>query len=150
MSLSPAAIIAAGDRVQNGIGKSGPDGKANTPMTMATINLVVGVDAILLTLGIALGALAYLAEGIYGSRGRLHRWNLLIAAALAWFTWGMLTTIGPDFARAKDATLLSHPADASSLYAVVTWTVVSVIILVADMRYWRATAARVISGRWTR
>ena len=124
--------------------------KVITAMTMATINLLLGVNAILLTLGVALGALAYAVEGIYGSQGRLRRWNLVIAALLAWFAWGLSATIGPDFARTSDATLLSKPADASGLYAIGIWTIISAVVLVADARYWRETAAQVIARRGER
>src|SRR5260370_41491848 len=101
-------------------------------MTMATINLLLGLVSLLFVLAVTLGALAYAVEGIR-SQGRLHRWNLVIAVVLANVAWGSLTAVGQSFARASDATLLSHPADASGFTAVIVWTLISTSALVADV-----------------
>jgi hypothetical protein len=92
--------------------------------------------SILFALAVALGALAYAVEGIR-RRGVLRRWNLVLAFLLGTFAWSMLTGVGQDFARASDARLLSHPADASGLTAVLVWTIIGVSILVADVSYFR-------------
>lgn len=97
-------------------------------MTMATINLLLGIVSICFMLGIALGALVYAVAGIRG-QGFLRRWNLFVAFLLAATAWSLLTAIGQDFVRAGDATLLSLPADVASVFAVVVWMLISVAIL---------------------
>jgi hypothetical protein len=105
-------------------------------MTMATVNLLLGLVSILFTLAVALGALAYAVEGIRG-RGLPRRWNLLIAVVLASLAWGELTSIGQDFARASEPILLRYPADAGGLTAVAVWTLISVIAFIAGIGYLR-------------
>lgn len=105
------------------------DGKASAAMTMATINLLLGIVSICFMLGIALGALVYAMAGIRG-QGFLRRWNLFVAFLLAAIAWSLLAAIGQDFARAGDARLLSLPADAPSLFAVIFGTLISVTVLV--------------------
>lgn len=106
-------------------------------MTMATINLVLGMISILFALAVALGALAYAVEGIR-SQGGLRRWNLVIAVVLGAVAWSWLSGVGQDFARASDSRLLRHPADAAGLAAVVVWTLISAIILVASVSHLRS------------
>lgn len=106
-------------------------------MTMATINLLLGIVSIIFALAVALGALAYAVEGVRG-QGCLRRWNLLIAWGLGGVAWTLLTGVGQTFARASDAWLLSQPADAGGLTAVVIWTLVSVLLLVRYVNYWRS------------
>ncbi|MGO8948676.1 MAG: hypothetical protein ACLQUY_13660 [Ktedonobacterales bacterium] len=106
-------------------------------MTMASINVLLGMISILFALAVALGALAYAVEGIR-RRGVSRPLYLLIACALGPFAWSMLTSVGQDFARASDPRLLSHPADAGGLTAVLIWTLISVSILVADVSYFRS------------
>lgn len=120
-------------------GTSGDGGEVAMAMTMATINVLLGMMSILFALGVALGALAYAVEGIR-SRGGLRRWNLVVAAVLGTVAWGMLTGVGQDFARASDARLRSQPAGAASLSVVLVWTLIGVGILVADIRYFRGLA----------
>jgi len=105
-------------------------------MTMATVNLLLGLVSILFTLAVALGALAYAVEGIR-VRGLPRRWNLLIAIFLAGIVQGGLTSIGQDFARASEPILLRYPADAGGLTAVAVWTLISVIAFIADIGYLR-------------
>ena len=106
-------------------------------MTMATINLLLGIVSLLFALAVALGALAYAVEGTR-SQGRLRRWNLVIAVVLAYFAWGLLPGVGQNFARASDATLLSRPADAGAFTAVIVWTLISTSILVAAVNSLRS------------
>ena len=105
-------------------------------MTMATINVLLGMISILFALAAALCALAYAVEGIR-SRSVLGRLNLVLAFVLGSFAWSSLTGVGQDFARASDARLLSQPAAAGGLIIVVVWTLISVTILVVDIRYFR-------------
>ena len=105
-------------------------------MTMATINLLLGVVSIIFALAVALGALAYAVEGTRG-QGCLRRWNLVIAGVLGTVAWGWLTGVGQTFARASDVWLLSRPADAGGLTIVVVWALISALILVGDVNYWR-------------
>ena len=105
-------------------------------MTMASINVLLGMLSILLALAVALGALAFAVEGIR-RRGVSRPLCLLIAFALGSSVGSLLTGVGQDFARASDARLLSTPADAGGLVAVLVWTLISVGILVADVRYFR-------------
>jgi 4-amino-4-deoxy-L-arabinose transferase-like glycosyltransferase len=102
-------------------------------MTVATINVLLGMISILFALAAALGALAYAVEGIR----RRGRWSLVLAIVLGRFAWSMLTGVGQDFARASDVRLLSTPANAGGLIAVLVWTLISVSILVADATYFR-------------
>ena len=105
-------------------------------MTMATINVLMGIVGIFFTVGVALGALVYLRDGLrtQGIRRRLH---FLSAAILGVLAWGAYTTVGQDFARASDARLLSEPADAVGLGAVVFLALVAIAILAANAMYWR-------------
>lgn len=105
-------------------------------MTMGTINLLMGIDAIFFTLGVALRALAYVREGLRAP-GSLRRWNILFVVVLAYFAWSSIPGVGQDFARARDARLLAEPADIASLIAVVFFALVSAAILTADTIYWR-------------
>lgn len=114
-------------------------------MTMATINLLLGIISIIFVLTVALGALAHAVEGIRG-QGLLRRWNLVIAVFLGGCAWTWLNGIGQDFARASDAMLLSLPASAPGLIAVVTWTLISAAILVADVNYWRGLRRSLAAG----
>lgn len=112
-------------------------------MTMATINLLLGFDTILVTLGATLGALAFAVEGLASQQGR--GWRLLGAIVLGYAAWGFGMSVGQDFARATDARLISHPADASSLIAVIIWTCVGACALLVEVSYWwnrRAPIAR--------
>lgn len=106
-------------------------------MTMATVNLLLGIVSIFFTLGFALGALLYAVAGIRG-QGFLRRWNLFVAFLLATVAWSLFAGIGQDFARASDATLRSLPADAPSLFAVVVWTLISVPILLLGVNRTRS------------
>jgi hypothetical protein len=54
-------------------------------MTMASINVLLGIISILFALAVALGAVAYAVEGIR-RQGALHRWNLALAFALCAIT----------------------------------------------------------------
>jgi hypothetical protein len=47
-------------------------------MTMGTINVLLGMISILFALAVALGALAFAVEGLFG-QGKLHRWFLPLA-----------------------------------------------------------------------
>ncbi|MGE5335213.1 MAG: hypothetical protein ACM3N4_10970 [Nitrososphaerota archaeon] len=114
-------------------------------MTMATVNLLLGIISILFALAVALSALAYAVEGIRG-QGLPRRWNLLIALVLGGVAWTWPSGIGQDFARASDALLLSQPADAGGLMAVVFWALISVLILMADVNYWRGLRRSLAAG----
>jgi len=105
-------------------------------MTMATINLLMGIVGIFFTLGVALGALVYLRDGLraQGVRRRLHFLSAVILGVIA---WGAYTSVGQDFARVSDTRLLSEPADAVGLGAVVFYALVAIAILVANAIYWR-------------
>lgn len=103
---------------------------------MATINVLLGIVSIFFVLGVALGALTYAVEGIRG-QGLLRRWNLVVAFVLGAFAWGMSAAIGQDFARASDSRLLRQPADWAGMTAVVVWTLITAIILVADVGHVR-------------
>ena len=102
-------------------------------MTMAAINVLLGMMSILFALAVALGALAYAVEGIR----RRARWCLVLAFLLGTFAWSLSTGVGQDFALASDARLLRTPADAGGLVAVLVWTLISVSILLTDVRYFR-------------
>lgn len=121
-------LPAGGDRYDQG--------KASAAMTMATINLLLGIVSICFILGVVLGALVYIVAGIRG-QGFLRRWNLFVTLLLAAIAWGSLITIGQDFARAGDARLRSLPADAPSVFVVVFWTLISAAILVASANCFR-------------
>lgn len=105
-------------------------------MTMATINLLMGIVGIFFAVGVALGALVYVRDGlrVQGIRRRLH---FLSAAILSVIAWGAYTNVGQDFARVSDARLLSEPADAVGLGAVVFLALVAIAILTANAIYWR-------------
>lgn len=105
-------------------------------MTYATINALLGIDAIFVTLGVALAALMYVIEG-FRVQGGLRRWNLLFAFILGYIAWACATGVGQDFARASDARLLSETADTVSLLAVLFFALVAIAILAADVIYWR-------------
>jgi hypothetical protein len=113
--------------------KRSDGGKVVTAMTMASINLLLGMISIIFALAVALGALAFAVEGIR----RRGRWSLALAFVLGTFAWSMMTGVGQDFARGSDARLLGTPAGVGGLLPVVVWTLISVSILVADVRYFR-------------
>ena len=106
-------------------------------MSMATINLLMGIVSIFFVLGFALRALTYAVEGIR-SQGLPRRWNLVAALVLGAFAWGMFAVVGQDFARASDSTLLRQPAEWAGVTAVVVWTLITAIILVADVGHVRS------------
>ena len=108
-------------------------------MTMATINLLIGIEGIFIALGVAAMALAYAAEGLR-VRGGLRRWDLLVAVVLGSIVWGSTESIGQSFARASDARLVSEAANAGSLAGVAIVTLVAIAILAADAIYWRKRA----------
>jgi hypothetical protein len=99
---------------------------------MATINVLLGLLTPVFALGAALGALAYVADGIR-HRGFRRRWNIVVALLLAGLAYGSFATMGQDFARANDLRLLSTPADTSSLVAIVVWAGVSGVVAVAGV-----------------
>lgn len=105
-------------------------------MTMATINLLMGAVAIFFTLGVALGALVYMREGLRAQGGR-RRWNLFVVVILVVIAWNYLISVGQDFARASDARLLDEPADVVSLIGLAFFALVAFAILRADTIYWR-------------
>lgn len=105
-------------------------------MTMATINLLMGIDAIFFTLGVALGALVYVREGLR-VQGGMRRWNHLRVAVLSVIAWGGALTVGQDFAQAHNAVLLAEPADVVSLIAVAVYALAAIAILTASAIYWR-------------
>jgi hypothetical protein len=80
-------------------------------MSMATINLLLGIVVPFLALGFTLGAVAYAVEGIRRS-GFRRRWDLFVA-------------------------LLGQPADLTSLVAVVFWAVVSGVVSWAGLTTFR-------------
>lgn len=112
-------------------------------MSMATINLLLGIDAILFTVALVLRGLLYAVESIRSPR--LNRWYLLFAIGCCAFAWSSWPGVGQDFARASDATLLSHPANAGGLLAVIVSTALCVLLLaldVDDLRRLRQPTAR--------
>ncbi len=101
-------------------------------ITMATVNVLLGLLTPFFALGAALGALAFVTDGIR-HRGFRRRWNVVVALLLAGLAYGSFATIGQDFARASDLRLMGTPADASSLAAVVVWAGVSGVVFVAGV-----------------
>ena len=101
-------------------------------ITMATVNVLLGILAPFFAFGAALGALAYVADGIRHS-GFRRPWDFVVALLLAGLAHGSFATIGADFARAGDLRLIGTPADASSLVAVVVWAGVSGVVFVAGV-----------------
>jgi hypothetical protein len=97
-------------------------------MTMATINLLLGILAPFL----ALGALAFAVEGIRQS-GFRRRWDLVVALLLGVMAYGEFAAVGQDFARAHDRALLGTPADTASLVAVVVGAIVSGVVFWAGL-----------------
>jgi hypothetical protein len=106
-------------------------------MTVATINVLLGIISIVFAVAVALGVLAYVVEGVRG-RGMLRRWNLVIALVLGACLPGVLTSVGQDFARASDSWLLRQPAGPASLLAVFVWMLITTIVLVAGVRHLRS------------
>jgi hypothetical protein len=105
-------------------------------MTMATVNLLLGMLSPFFALGVGLGALAYAMEGIRRS-GFLRRWNLFVAVLLGVLAYGSFAVVGQDFARASDRALISTPADLPSLVAIVICAVVSCAVVVAGATSFR-------------
>src|SRR5690242_4499985 len=88
-------------------------GRSISHMTMATINLLIGIEGIFIALGVAAMALAYAVEGLR-ARGGLRRLDLLVAVVLGCIVWGSIEGIEQTFARASDARLLSEAANAGA------------------------------------
>jgi hypothetical protein len=121
-------------------GKRVDGGKVGTAMTMALINVLLGLISILFGLSVAvvaLAALAYAVEGIFHGRV-LRRWSLVLAFLLGTYGWSVLTSVGQDFVRASDARLPGTPANAASLITVLVWTLISVSTVVADVAFFRS------------
>lgn len=118
-------------------------------MTMATINLLMGIEGIFTALGIAAMALAYAVEGLR-ARGGLRRWDLLVAIVLGCVTWGSIEAIGQSFARASDAQLLAEPANAGSLAGIAIVTLIAIAILTSAVLYWRKHLRLPAAARWPR
>jgi hypothetical protein len=104
-------------------------------MTMGMINVLLGVISIFFALASAISALAFGLEGLLG-QGKLHRWLLPLAAALGAWAWSTVVSAGQNFARASEP-ILRQPANVESLVPVLFWTLISVAILVTDIRYFR-------------
>ncbi|HEV2460068.1 MAG TPA: hypothetical protein VGS80_17055 [Ktedonobacterales bacterium] len=105
-------------------------------MSMATINLLLGIVVPFLAVGFMLGAVAYAVEGIRRS-GFRRRWDLFVALLLGGLAYGEFTAVGQDFARASNRALLGQPADLTSLVAVVFWAVVSGVVSWAGLTTFR-------------
>lgn len=105
-------------------------------VTLAVVNLLLGIVSIFFTGGVALGALAYALDGIR-REGFARRWNLFVALLLGLFAWGSVQGIGDDFARASDGYHYAAPADASAVFAVVFWALVTSVVCMAGMQYAR-------------
>jgi hypothetical protein len=105
-------------------------------MSMATINLLLGIVVPFLALGFALGALAFAVEGIRRS-GFRRRWDLFVALLLGVSAYGEFSAVGQDFARAHDRALLGTPADLTSLLAVVVGAAVSGLVFCAGLTSFR-------------
>ncbi|HEV2461213.1 MAG TPA: hypothetical protein VGS80_22920 [Ktedonobacterales bacterium] len=105
-------------------------------MSMAMINLLLGLLVPFFALGFALGAVAYAVDGLRRS-GFRRGWSLFVALLLGVLGYGEFTTIGQDFARAGDRALLGTPADLTSLLAVVFWAVVSGVVVWAGLTSFR-------------
>jgi hypothetical protein len=114
-------------------------------MTMATINLLMGIDASIFTLGVALGALVYVREGLR-TQGGLRRWNFLRVAVLSVIAWASALTVGQDFAQAHNPVLLAEPADVVSLIAVAVYALAAIAILTAGAIYWRRALRSLIAA----
>jgi hypothetical protein len=100
-------------------------------MSMATVNLLLGFDAILFTVAFVLKGLIYAIESIRSPRR--SRWNLLIAIGCVDLAWTFWPGVGQDFARASDVVLLSHPADAGGVLSVIISTALCVLLLALDV-----------------
>ena len=105
-------------------------------MTMAMINLLLGILSPFLALGFALGAVTYAVEGIRWS-GFRRGWNLLVAWLLGGLACGSFANIGQDFARAHDRALLGTPVDPPSLVVVVFWAMVGGVVFWAGITSFR-------------
>jgi hypothetical protein len=105
------------------------------PMSMGTINVLLGVISILFAFAVAVGALAFAVEGFIG-RGKLYRLYLPLALALWAWAGTTVTSAGQSFARASEP-ILRQPAEATDLIPVLFWTLMSVAILVTGIRYFR-------------
>lgn len=105
-------------------------------MTMATINLLLGIVVPFLALGFALGALAFALEGSRQS-GFRRRWDLFVALLLGALAYGEFTAVGQDVARASDPALVRMPAGLTSLLAVVVGALVSGLVFWAGLTSFR-------------
>lgn len=110
--------------------------RVSTGMTMATVNLLLGMLLPVFALGVGLGALAYAVDGIRRS-GFARTWNFIVALLLGVLAYDSLTEVGSNFARASDRALISTPANPASVVFIVICAVVSSAVLVAGVTAFR-------------